>query len=69
METASRPAPASMPKQRLQPRVIRLHGLPVHAITEAQAINAILDALAPLGVDDISMPATPAKVWQAIQNA
>ncbi len=32
-------------------------------------INAILDALAPLGVDDISMPATPAKVWQAIQNA
>ena len=32
-------------------------------------INAILDALAPLGVDDISMPATPTKVWQAIQNA
>ncbi len=32
-------------------------------------INAVLDALAPLGVDDISMPATPAKVWQAIQNA
>ena len=32
-------------------------------------INAILDALAPLGVDDISMPATSAKVWQAIQNA
>jgi carbon-monoxide dehydrogenase large subunit len=32
-------------------------------------INAILDALAPLGVDDISMPATPSKVWQAIQNA
>ena len=28
-----------------------------------------LDALAPLGVEDISMPATPAKVWQAIQNA
>ena len=32
-------------------------------------INAVLNALAPLGVDDISMPATPAKVWQAIQNA
>ena len=32
-------------------------------------INAVLDALAPLGVDDISMPATPSKVWQAIQNA
>jgi carbon-monoxide dehydrogenase large subunit len=32
-------------------------------------INAVLDALAPLGVKDISMPATPQKVWQAIQNA
>ncbi|MBT3399727.1 MAG: xanthine dehydrogenase family protein [Rhodospirillaceae bacterium] len=32
-------------------------------------INAILDALAPLGVDDISMPATSQKVWQAIQES
>ena len=32
-------------------------------------INAILDALGPLGVKDISMPATPHTVWQAIQNA
>ena len=32
-------------------------------------INAVLDALAPLGVQDISMPATPLKVWQAIQGA
>tara|TARA_R110002110_G_scaffold410123_1_gene633156 strand:- start:28907 stop:31285 length:2379 start_codon:yes stop_codon:yes gene_type:complete len=32
-------------------------------------VNAILDALAPLGVDDISMPATPQKVWQAIQGS
>ena len=32
-------------------------------------INAVLDALAPLGVQDISMPATPLKVWQAINNA
>jgi carbon-monoxide dehydrogenase large subunit len=32
-------------------------------------INAVLNALAPLGVDDISMPATPGKVWQAINNA
>ncbi|MEK9708197.1 MAG: molybdopterin cofactor-binding domain-containing protein, partial [Alphaproteobacteria bacterium] len=30
-------------------------------------INAILDALAPLGVEDISMPATPNRVWQVIQ--
>jgi len=32
-------------------------------------INAVLDALAPLGVSDISMPATPEKVWRAIQAA
>ncbi len=32
-------------------------------------INALLDALRPLGVDDIDMPATPFRVWQAIQAA
>ncbi|MBB4265498.1 xanthine dehydrogenase family protein molybdopterin-binding subunit [Roseospira visakhapatnamensis] len=32
-------------------------------------INAILDALEPLGVEDIAMPATPLAVWQAIQDA
>ena len=32
-------------------------------------INAVLDALAPLGVTDISMPATPEKVWRAIASA
>src|SRR5207247_2533981 len=32
-------------------------------------IHPILDALAPLGVPHIDMPATPARVWQAIQDA
>ncbi|GIL02023.1 MAG: carbon monoxide dehydrogenase [Alphaproteobacteria bacterium] len=32
-------------------------------------INAVIDALAPLGVDRIDMPATPLRVWQAIQAA
>src|SRR5215472_7759413 len=32
-------------------------------------INAILDALAPLGVAHIDMPATPERVWNAIRNA
>jgi carbon-monoxide dehydrogenase large subunit len=32
-------------------------------------INAVLDALAPLGVTDIDMPATPQRVWRAIQAA
>ena len=32
-------------------------------------INAILDALGPLGVEHIDMPATPHRVWQALQKA
>jgi len=32
-------------------------------------IHAILDALRPLGVDHIDMPATAARVWQAIAHA
>jgi len=35
----------------------------------AAIVNAILDALAPLGVDAIEMPATPQRVWQAIARA
>ena len=32
-------------------------------------IHAILDALAPLGIGHIDMPATPERVWRAIQDA
>jgi carbon-monoxide dehydrogenase large subunit len=32
-------------------------------------INAVIDALAPLGVTHIDMPATPEKVWRAIRAA
>ena len=32
-------------------------------------INSVLDALSPLGVTHIDMPASPWKVWQAIQDA
>ncbi len=32
-------------------------------------IDAIIDALTPLGVTDMVMPATPARVWRAIQAA
>jgi carbon-monoxide dehydrogenase large subunit len=40
------------------------------AIAAPQAIiSAILDALAPLGVTHIDMPATPERVWRAIQQA
>ena len=32
-------------------------------------VNAIIDALSPLGVKSLEMPATPARVWQAIRDA
>jgi carbon-monoxide dehydrogenase large subunit len=35
----------------------------------AAAIAAILDALASFGVTDIAMPATPERIWRAIQSA
>ena len=39
-------------------------------IAAAQAVvNAIVDALGPLGVTDVRMPASPHRVWQAIQAA
>jgi carbon-monoxide dehydrogenase large subunit len=32
-------------------------------------INAVIDALRPLGVSQIDMPATPARVWETIVRA
>jgi carbon-monoxide dehydrogenase large subunit len=32
-------------------------------------INAILDALAPFGVTDVPMPATPQRIWRALHTA
>jgi aerobic carbon-monoxide dehydrogenase large subunit len=32
-------------------------------------INALIDALEPLGVDHIDMPATPLHVWETITRA
>src|SRR5271166_3498052 len=32
-------------------------------------MNAILDALAPLGVTDLAMPATPERIWHAIRES
>ncbi len=33
------------------------------------AVNAVIDALSPLGITHLDMPLTPLKVWQAIQAA
>src|SRR5213076_193367 len=32
-------------------------------------INAVVDALAPYGIHDIEMPATPERVWRALEEA
>jgi hypothetical protein len=39
-------------------------------INSAAAVgNALSDALAPLGIRDIPMPATPERLWRAIRTA
>ena len=35
----------------------------------ATVMNAVMNALAPLGVSHLDMPATPERVWQAIRAA
>ena len=35
----------------------------------AAIMNAVVDALSPLGIKNLDMPATPEKVWQSIQAA
>ena len=45
--------------------------LPVMGVDACKGgwIGAVLDALSHLGVKDIQMPATPERVWRAIQEA
>ena len=50
---------------------LRVKGGGEAGITPALAVvmNAIMDALAPLGVTHMDMPATPHRIWAAIQSA
>jgi carbon-monoxide dehydrogenase large subunit len=50
---------------------LRVKGGGESGITPALAVvmNAVMDALAPCGVEHFDMPATPARVWQAIREA
>lgn len=50
---------------------LRVKGGGESGITPALAtvMNALMDALAPFGIEHIDMPATPARVWSAIQQA
>jgi carbon-monoxide dehydrogenase large subunit len=72
------PSAAEVPSFRLDKTVTPspTNPLGVKGIGEAgtiaatpTVINAIVDALAPLGVTDITMPATPERVWRTIQEA
>lgn len=73
----------AMPKARFFPRFETDHTvtpsphnpLGVKGVGETGAIastpavvNAVMDALAPLGIRDIAMPLTPQRVWDAIQR-
>src|SRR5262249_47419133 len=51
------------------PRGIRGGGEGGPPAAPACIVSGILDALRPLGVKDIAMPATPYAVWKAIQEA
>ena len=50
---------------------LRIKGGGEGGTTPATAVvmTAVLDALRPLGIDHLDMPATPEKVWQAIRSA
>jgi carbon-monoxide dehydrogenase large subunit len=50
---------------------LRVKGGGESGITPALAVvmNAVMDALSPYGVEHFDMPATPARVWQAIREA
>lgn len=72
------PAASEMPSFKLDHTVTPspTNPLGVKGIGEAGTIgsaaavmNAVVDALAPLGITDIDMPASPARVWAAIQEA
>ena len=72
------PSAAEVPNFRLDSTVTPspTNPLGVKGIGEAgtiaatpTVINAVVDALQPFGVTDIDMPATPERVWRAIQDA
>jgi carbon-monoxide dehydrogenase large subunit len=50
---------------------LRVKGGGESGITPSLAVvfNALMDALSPLGVEHVDMPATPHRVWRAIQDA
>jgi carbon-monoxide dehydrogenase large subunit len=50
---------------------LRIKGGGESGITPCLAVvmNAVVDALSPYGIEHIDMPATPARIWKAIDEA
>jgi aerobic carbon-monoxide dehydrogenase large subunit len=72
------PRAEDMPPVRIETRAVPTAVNPLGAKGVGEAgtvgslvatVNAICDALSPLGVRHIEMPATPARIWTAIQDA
>jgi hypothetical protein len=49
---------------RVMPR-----SLPVRVKAPPAVMNALIDALSPLGISEIEMPATREKIWRAMRDA
>ncbi len=64
MKIASHPVPT-----KTNPLGVKGAGETATVGALAAVMNAINDALEPLGVANLSMPATPEKVWRAIRDA
>ena len=47
----------------------RARARPARSARCAAVMNAVIDALAPLGVTTLEMPATPERIWRAIKAA
>jgi carbon-monoxide dehydrogenase large subunit len=72
------PSPPDLPSIDLDRTVTptTINPLGAKGVAEAGAIaapaaimNAVVDALVPLGIDDVDMPASPQRVWAAIRAA
>ena len=78
MVTYMVPSAAELPKFEIDRTETRATDNPlgVKGVGETGAIasppavmNAVVDALSPFGIYDIAMPATPERVWRALEEA
>ena len=65
-----RPSSPTAPRPRRRPTrsASRASARPARSPSTPAVVNAIVDALRPLGVSDVTMPCTPERVWRAIRS-